>query len=180
MGSHHGPAPEMMSFICCRLSNLTVHILFSLLFFSHQTETMDSKSACTVPAAHLCRQIITSSPTRARSWRHALQVDLGGGASELVCVWGCFSVPVCFGEQVRENSNSFPCFFIKFIRLYFFYVLTHSNLLEKLDVVQTSEVWEISWNITLNALKKIFKKIYDMSQQHKNNFICTAKNESLI
>lgn len=67
---------------------------------------MDSRSACTVPAAHLCRQIITSSPTRARSWRHALQVALGGGASECVslCV-RAVCVCVCLGEKEKKSGK---------------------------------------------------------------------------
>lgn len=72
-------------------------LMFFAVFLSHQTETKDSRSACTVPAAHLCRQIITSSPTRARSWRRALQVALGGGSSQFICV--------CVCEFVLENRR---------------------------------------------------------------------------
>lgn len=41
---------------------------------SPQAETADSSSACTVPVAPLSRQITTLFRTRARNWRHALQV----------------------------------------------------------------------------------------------------------
>lgn len=44
------------------------------LCVSPQTETVDSKSACTARAARLYHQITTLFPTRARSWRLALQV----------------------------------------------------------------------------------------------------------
>lgn len=49
-------------------------VTLSLDFFSPQTETVDSRSACTARAAHSYHQITTLFPTRVRSWRHGLQV----------------------------------------------------------------------------------------------------------
>lgn len=46
----------------------------TLGFASPQAETVDSNSACTVPAARLSHQITTLFPTRVRNWRHGLQV----------------------------------------------------------------------------------------------------------
>lgn len=45
-----------------------------LTFASPQTETVDSRSACTAHVARLYHQITTLFPTRVKSWRHDLQV----------------------------------------------------------------------------------------------------------
>lgn len=77
-GSEWMAEPQRWEHHSCRFHNSLSYIFMSLChlftFVSPQTETVDSRSACTARAARLYHQITTLFPTRVRSWRHGLQV----------------------------------------------------------------------------------------------------------